>query len=160
MKLVLYGVANFAFSLIDVASERDSFKGKSISLELGKHVFSCLFANKTLWNQKNPTLLWNEHPHRHVTSVVDSCKGLQISLSVTTLSSLNLSSQKMWLCVFLNFSWTNFTPPPTHFFSSLFWLVLFSALIWLDYKTMMVVTCQKQFKHANMMVATFCPIYF
>ena len=128
--------------LIDVASERDSFKGKSISLELGKTCVFMSFRKQNLVKSKNPTLLWNEHPHRHVTSVVDSCKGLQISLSVTTLSSLNLSSQKMWLCVFLNFSLTNFTPPPTHFFCSLFWLVLFSALIWLDYKTMMVVTCQ------------------
>ena len=149
-----------SLSLTDVASERDSFKGKSISLELGKTCVFMFFRKQSLVKSKKTTLLWNEHPHRHVTSVGDSCKGLQISLSVTTLSSLNLSSQKMWLCVFLNFSWTNFTPPPTHFFSSLFWLVLFSALIWLDYKTMMVVTCQKQFKHANMMVATFCPIYF
>ena len=61
---------------------------------------------------------------------------------------------------FLELFINEFHPAANPFFCSLFWLVLFSALIWLDYKTMMVVTCQKQIKHANMMVATFCPIYF
>ena len=74
-------------SLTHVASGSDSCKGKSISLELGKHVFS---QTKRCEIRRFVTLLRNYHPHRHVASVSGSCK-LRISLSVTTLSLLNLS---------------------------------------------------------------------
>ena len=50
-------------SLTHVASVSDSCTGKSISLELGKHVFS---QTKPCEIRRFVTLLRNYHPHRHV----------------------------------------------------------------------------------------------
>ena len=69
-------------------------------------------------NRRFATLLRNQNLHTQVASVSDSCKGLRISLSVTTLSWLKCTtlffSKKVFIYFFLPFGFTIWCPP-AHF---------------------------------------------